>query len=200
MSKKKNSKALANRVILAAYRALGRQQVQYQTIDMIALELVALKGLKIEGKVNKMAVAEAISPGFLSAEKKARWAKEKRALAGVVAGLVSSGGPSPADIKAFYASWEWKRLSYDVKLERGRTCECCGAKAPNVTIHTDHVKPIRKHWHLRLDKTNLQVLCEDCNMGKGSRDETDFRAMNADQLTPEEEFRMSAIREQLRLN
>jgi 5-methylcytosine-specific restriction endonuclease McrA len=78
-------------------------------------------------------------------------------------------------IRQFYASWEWKRLSYDVKLERSRKCECCGAKAPEVRIHTDHIKPIRKHWHLRLDRSNLQILCEDCNMGKGSRDETDFR-------------------------
>lgn len=88
---------------------------------------------------------------------------------------IPSASTLERDIKAFYASWEWKRLSYDVKLERGRKCECCGAKAPDVRVHTDHVKPIRRHWHLRLDKTNLQILCEDCNMGKGSRDETDFR-------------------------
>jgi hypothetical protein len=79
------------------------------------------------------------------------------------------------DIKAFYASWEWKQLSYDVKQERGRTCECCGAKPPHVRIITDHIKPIRHYWHLRFDRSNLQVLCDDCNMGKGSRDETDFR-------------------------
>lgn len=88
-------------------------------------------------------------------------------------------GPLEGAIREFYASWEWKRLSYDTKLERGRRCECCGAKAPDVKIITDHVKPIRHHWHLRLDKSNLQVLCDDCNMGKGSRDETDFRTLNA---------------------
>jgi hypothetical protein len=79
------------------------------------------------------------------------------------------------DIKSFYESWDWKRLSFDVKQERGRKCECCGAKAPDVRIITDHIKPIRHHWHLRLERSNLQILCDDCNMGKGSRDETDFR-------------------------
>lgn len=81
-------------------------------------------------------------------------------------------------IKNFYVSWEWKRLSYDIKLERGRKCECCGAKAPDVRIITDHIKPLRKYWSLRLVRSNLQVLCDDCNMGKGSRDETDFREVN----------------------
>lgn len=78
-------------------------------------------------------------------------------------------------IRNFYDSWEWKRLSFDVKLERGRVCECCGARPPEVRIITDHIKPIRHYWHLRLDKNNLQVLCDDCNKGKGSRHETDFR-------------------------
>jgi hypothetical protein len=85
-------------------------------------------------------------------------------------------GPTEGQIKKFYMSWEWKRLSYDIKLQRGRKCECCGAQAPQVKIITDHIKPLRHHWHLRLKPENLQVLCDDCNMGKGSRDESDFRA------------------------
>lgn len=39
----------------------------------------------------------------------------------------------------------------------------------------DHIKPVRKYWHLRLDPDNLQVLCADCNRAKGNWDETDFR-------------------------
>lgn len=79
-------------------------------------------------------------------------------------------------IDAFYASWEWKRLRYDFLKEKERRCQCCGATpGGRVVIHVDHVRPIRKHWHLRLDASNLQILCQDCNMGKGSRDETDWR-------------------------
>lgn len=80
--------------------------------------------------------------------------------------------PSQAKIDAFYASWEWKRARYDFLLGQKRVCGCCGATGK---IVVDHIKPIRRYWPMRLDGTNLQVLCDDCNMGKGSRDETDWR-------------------------
>lgn len=84
---------------------------------------------------------------------------------------------SQKQIDEFYDSWEWKRLSYDIKKQRGRICECCGATPEHgARIVTDHVKPLRFYWNLRLDPKNLQVLCDDCNMGKGSRDETDWRS------------------------
>ncbi|WP_197033391.1 HNH endonuclease [Bradyrhizobium sp. URHD0069] len=108
-------------------------------------------------------------------EKKAARQEFRRANLNAAASAPVMSRPSEDAIREFYASWEWKRLSYDAKLERSRKCECCGAKAPEVRIHTDHVKPIRHYWHLRLVRSNLQILCEDCNMGKGSRDETDFR-------------------------
>lgn len=102
-------------------------------------------------------------------------------------------------IREFYDSPPWKRLSYDIKKERGRRCECCGATPDQgVRIITDHIKPLRKYWHLRLDPLNMQVLCDDCNLGKGSRDETDWRAPKqpddeidqrlVDQLTPPDGF------------
>jgi 5-methylcytosine-specific restriction endonuclease McrA len=42
-------------------------------------------------------------------------------------------------------------------------------------IEVDHIKPLSKHWDLRLRKDNLQVLCRDCNRGKGNRHFDDFR-------------------------
>lgn len=42
-------------------------------------------------------------------------------------------------------------------------------------IVVDHIKPLSKFWHLRLERSNLQVLCDECNMGKGAWDETDHR-------------------------
>lgn len=80
-------------------------------------------------------------------------------------------------IRTFYDSWLWKKLSYQVRKERGNRCECCGASSnmSGVRIVADHIKSVRKHWHLRLDPKNIQVLCHDCNMGKGARDETDWR-------------------------
>lgn len=86
-------------------------------------------------------------------------------------------------IDDFYTSWEWRRLRYDFLKDRDRRCECCGAQpSDGVKIVIDHIKPIRHHWHLRLNFGNLQILCEDCNMGKGSRDETDWRPANVIRL------------------
>ena len=42
-------------------------------------------------------------------------------------------------------------------------------------IHVDHIKPRSKYPELELDINNLQVLCEDCNIGKSNIDETDWR-------------------------
>lgn len=82
-------------------------------------------------------------------------------------------------ISEFYDSWDWKRLRYDFIKEKNRKCQCCGA-APSdgIRIVVDHIKPIRRFWHLRLDSNNLQMMCDDCNMGKGSRDTTDWRDDN----------------------
>lgn len=87
---------------------------------------------------------------------------------------------SPDRYEEFYQSWGWKRLRYAVVKERGRRCECCGATPENgIRIVCDHIKPIRKYWSLRLDRGNIQILCDDCNMGKGSHDETDWRPVVA---------------------
>lgn len=84
--------------------------------------------------------------------------------------------PTQAMIDEFYASWEWKRLRYDFIREQRRRCQCCGdTPETGATIVVDHVKPIRRFWALRLAISNLQILCNSCNMGKGSRDTTDWR-------------------------
>lgn len=86
---------------------------------------------------------------------------------------VEVAAPSQEAIDNFYGSFEWRKLRYATLIKYGRTCMCCG-KDSGVT-HVDHVQPIRRFWHLRLDPDNLQVLCEECNHGKGSWDMTDFR-------------------------
>lgn len=80
--------------------------------------------------------------------------------------------------KDFLQSYEWRKLRLQALKLYGRRCGCCGAE-PNsdntVRIHVDHIKP-RKHFpELALDITNLQILCEDCNHGKGNWDKTDWR-------------------------
>jgi hypothetical protein len=84
--------------------------------------------------------------------------------------------PSQKQIDAFYDSWEWKRCRYDFLKSQHRRCQCCGrTPEEGASINVDHIKPIRRYWDLRLSMNNLQILCSDCNMGKGSRDQTDWR-------------------------
>lgn len=79
-------------------------------------------------------------------------------------------------INVFYKSYEWRKLRYKVLKKYGATCMVCGRERENgFMIHVDHIKPLRKYWELRLDANNLQVLCDECNHGKGNWDETDWR-------------------------
>jgi 5-methylcytosine-specific restriction endonuclease McrA len=76
----------------------------------------------------------------------------------------------------FYDSDEWRRLRYRVLKVYGTDCMCCGATAgPGRPPHVDHIYPRSRYPKLALSFDNLQVLCVDCNMGKGAWDETDWR-------------------------
>ena len=75
----------------------------------------------------------------------------------------------------FYESREWRALRYKALIQHGRQCQCCGAKPPQIILHVDHIKPRSIHPELELDIDNLQILCEDCNLGKSNKDDTDFR-------------------------
>jgi hypothetical protein len=75
----------------------------------------------------------------------------------------------------FLVSFEWRQLRLKAFEKYGRACLCCGATpGSGVVLNVDHVKSRRRFPDLALDLNNLQVLCEDCNHGKGN-DDTDFR-------------------------
>lgn len=75
-------------------------------------------------------------------------------------------------VRDFYRSWAWKKARYETLKKFGAACMCCGSREQ---IVVDHIKPRRLYPHLELDLDNLQVLCNDCNMGKSFDDETDWR-------------------------
>jgi hypothetical protein len=82
---------------------------------------------------------------------------------------------------SFLQSYEWRKVRLIVLKRDGAKCACCGA-TPNTgaVMNVDHIKP-RKHFpHLALDPNNLQVLCHECNHGKGNWDRTDFRDKDGD--------------------
>lgn len=80
----------------------------------------------------------------------------------------------------FYKTDEWLKLRVRV-LERYE-CKCmmCGRspKEDGIKIHVDHIKPMSRFPELGLVFSNLQILCEDCNIGKGNRYKTDWRPGN----------------------
>lgn len=83
------------------------------------------------------------------------------------------------DKALFFNSMNWKRTRAKVLEQQGAACQCCGRtfRDHGITLHVDHIVPISKNWSRRLDLDNLQVLCEDCNTGKGNSFSTDWRAM-----------------------
>jgi hypothetical protein len=92
----------------------------------------------------------------------------------------TSSGDSPPSERAlqdFYQSWEWQTVRYKFLLGKQRVCMCCNRRTLDVGggTHVDHIKPVRTNWSLRLDSSNLQILCAQCNRGKGSWDQTDWR-------------------------
>lgn len=87
------------------------------------------------------------------------------------------GAPHPDYVRndGFYVSRQWRELRL-LALDNCRCCQACGARPPDVKLHVDHVIPRYKAPHLSLSLDNLQVLCEDCNLGKGAWSTADFRA------------------------
>lgn len=133
-----------------------------------------------------------------------RLAKQKRAAlsAAVISPPVTThprqswSGPTDAAKKSFYASWDWRTLRMEVLTAQGHRCQSCGATPANRTVSgarvrlvVDHIKPLSRYWNLRLDKSNLQVLCDECNMGKGAWLEMDFRDdVSVENLTGDEQL------------
>lgn len=77
---------------------------------------------------------------------------------------------------SFYSSEPWLRLRYRVLVKNGRKCMACGSEGQQIRLHIDHIKPRSRFPELQFQESNLQVLCEDCNLGKGNWDSTDWRS------------------------
>lgn len=81
--------------------------------------------------------------------------------------------------KLFRSSIGWRRARYAALAANAERhggvarCELCGAGPP---FHVDHIEALSKVWAKRLDPTNLQVLCEPCNVGKLDGPARDWRA------------------------
>ena len=76
----------------------------------------------------------------------------------------------------FLETYAWRKLRMQILLRYGSRCMCCGATPQSgAVMNVDHIKPRLTHPELALDSENLQVLCGECNHGKGNWDTTDWR-------------------------
>ena len=87
------------------------------------------------------------------------------------------------------ATWDYRLLSkelvphtvrYRVLQRAGAKCELCGCSAKDRPLHVDHIIPRSRGG--KNDMSNLQALCERCNLAKGNRDATDFRKQPAQRV------------------
>lgn len=79
----------------------------------------------------------------------------------------------------FLQSFSWRKLRMQALKLYGAKCQCCGSTpATGAVMNVDHVKPRKTHPELALELTNLQILCHECNHGKGNWDSTDWRNKN----------------------
>jgi 5-methylcytosine-specific restriction protein A len=63
------------------------------------------------------------------------------------------------DAKRFYDSAAWQ-VARKLKLAEDPVCERCGAAWSR---HVHHVKPLKPHPELRLDRRNLMAVCPPCH-------------------------------------
>ena|ERR1700676_1411336 len=69
----------------------------------------------------------------------------------------------------FFKSSDWRKLRFKILRKYGFRCMACGLDNTKTVLHVDHIKPRSKYPSFELDPNNLQVLCEDCNMGKSDK-------------------------------
>lgn len=60
----------------------------------------------------------------------------------------------------------WNDLRTKLFSENENVCACCGSTEK---LEADHIYPVSIYPELRLNYSNLQILCKSCNIRKGNR-------------------------------
>lgn len=87
-----------------------------------------------------------------------------------------------------------KKTRFEVFKRDSFTCQYCGAKAPEVVLHADHINPVANGGDSGI--MNLVTACAACNGGKGARKLDDRSAVERQRAQIEE---IQARREQLEM-
>ncbi len=75
---------------------------------------------------------------------------------------------------SFLHTYAWRATRMQALKRDGRKCLCCGVGLSGPPLHVDHIHPRQAYPQLALTLDNLQVLCEECNHGKGNWDSIDW--------------------------
>jgi 5-methylcytosine-specific restriction endonuclease McrA len=154
-------------------KLLGLGQVERQIVAEAVARAMGLSAAPSKRKQYAMLVAFSVQhyndPALASDRARKARAKSKPSKA-------PRGKPAFAVTDEFLMSYEWRKLRMVVLQKFGARCQCCGATpADGVKMHVDHIKPRRFFPELALEETNLQILCEVCNHGKGNWSDKDWR-------------------------
>lgn len=147
-------------------KTLKKIKDQQQKID----QLIAL--VKSEHGVDLHDISStAISVGSIKKVFAAHKKKER-----VESGINKYGLPVGQN-GSFYTSREWREIRHKALVKHGnKYCMACNsALGPGNPAHVDHIKPVSKKPDLALELSNLQVLCEECNLGKSNKSVKDWR-------------------------
>jgi len=87
-----------------------------------------------------------------------------------------------------------KRIRFEVFKRDSFKCQYCGASAPDVLLHIDHIEPVSKGGDNNI--TNLITSCASCNVGKSSKTLDDKSTLAKQRLQLED---LQARREQLEM-
>lgn len=87
-----------------------------------------------------------------------------------------------------------KSVRFEVFKRDNFTCQYCGAKAPDVVLHVDHINPVSKGGDNEI--INLITSCEPCNLGKSDRLLSDSSIIDRQRAQLEE---LNERREQLEM-
>ena len=194
MSKKK----LNTRMSLVSIYAFNKQTVGYKCRQNVSMYQIAASGLRLIGMQQNGMRDETFVRTYYhkilehNNKNQPYIPPIKQLIPKPKSHLIYRGNPNTDE---FLKSYEWRSMRMKVLRRDGAVCACCGAtRSDGVRMHVDHIKPRKLFPQLALDENNLQVLCEECNHGKGNWDMTDWRKDEAaDKLQQEITARLKHI-------
>jgi len=140
-------------------RVLGRGSVLNTSIYTLCCEALEVEGFP--------------KPPFISDKK---WVLQNHEQMGIKKKTVKQKKVRNVIGDSFLESYAWRKLRMEALIKYGRRCQCCGTTPEfGGVMNVDHIKPRKLFPDLALQLDNLQVLCHQCNHGKGNWDQTDWR-------------------------